>query len=227
MSAAAEIWRQIATHAKVTPPRKPPAPAARWELPDVPEEISLVHQLFFPAPTVVRKSVMLVAADQQFGPSRICERIANTLSNISGQNALIVERDKAAIGVDQVTAPVNELGHLSWQAYARPVSPSVWRIPSSFVSSEVGRNGNWNGARLHELRSAFEYLLFSTTVSEGEAPALSRMCDAVVLVITANVTRREAALRVKDSLLRQRVNFIGAVLDQRTLPIPEPIYRWL
>jgi Mrp family chromosome partitioning ATPase len=46
-------------------------------------------------------------------------------------------------------------------------------------------------------------------------------------VLTANMTRREAARRAQEQLVRQGVTVLGVVLDERKLPIPEPIYRRL
>ena len=58
-------------------------------------------------------------------------------------------------------------------------------------------------------------------------PSLCNLSEAAVLVLTANITRREAALKAKEQLLRQGVTLLGTVLDQRTMPIPESIYRRL
>jgi Mrp family chromosome partitioning ATPase len=58
-------------------------------------------------------------------------------------------------------------------------------------------------------------------------PSLCNLCEAAVLVLTANITRREAAIKAKEQLLRQGVTLLGTVLDQRTMPIAESIYRRL
>ncbi|PYV47678.1 MAG: hypothetical protein DMG92_15785, partial [Acidobacteria bacterium] len=78
-----------------------------------------------------------------------------------------------------------------------------------------------------ELRSTFGFFLLSAAVDESDTPALCSLCEAAVLVLTANVTRREAALRAKEQLQRQGVTLLGTVLDQTKLPIPELIYRRL
>jgi len=45
------------------------------------------------------------------------------------------------------------------------------------------------------------------------------------LVVEANLTRREVARKAKESLESANVRLLGAVLNNRTFPIPETIYR--
>jgi len=56
---------------------------------------------------------------------------------------------------------------------------------------------------------------------------LARLLDGVVLVLEANSTRREAALQVTESLKTTKIVILGAVLNNRTFPIPEAVYKRL
>jgi len=56
---------------------------------------------------------------------------------------------------------------------------------------------------------------------------LGRMVDGVVLVLEANSTRREVALRVTESLKAMNIPVLGAVLNNRTFPIPAAVYKRL
>jgi Mrp family chromosome partitioning ATPase len=56
---------------------------------------------------------------------------------------------------------------------------------------------------------------------------LSRWTDGVVLVLEANATRRDAARRVKEILNAANVSVLGVVLNNRTFPIPDVLYRRL
>jgi len=49
----------------------------------------------------------------------------------------------------------------------------------------------------------------------------------LVLVLEANSTRKEAALMVMESLHAAQIKVLGAVLNKRTFPIPESLYRRL
>jgi Mrp family chromosome partitioning ATPase len=49
----------------------------------------------------------------------------------------------------------------------------------------------------------------------------------MVLVLEANSTRRAGAQKVKEKLHSANARLLGAVLSERTFPIPETIYKKL
>jgi protein-tyrosine kinase len=53
------------------------------------------------------------------------------------------------------------------------------------------------------------------------------LSDGVVLVLKANSSRREAARQALNEMQSANVRVLGAVLNQRTFPIPEKIYKRL
>jgi Mrp family chromosome partitioning ATPase len=83
--------------------------------------------------------------------------------------------------------------------------------------------------RIAELRSEFDYLLIDAPPLNSYADGMifGRLADGVVLVLEANTTRREAALRVTESLRAMKIPVLGAVLNNRTFPIPEAVYKRL
>jgi succinoglycan biosynthesis transport protein ExoP len=56
---------------------------------------------------------------------------------------------------------------------------------------------------------------------------MGSLCDGMVLVVEANLTRRVAAQKVKEKLHAANARLLGAVLSQRTFPIPQTIYKKL
>jgi Mrp family chromosome partitioning ATPase len=82
-------------------------------------------------------------------------------------------------------------------------------------------------APLAQLRKEFDYVLInvSAVILEGAASLWGPLVDGVLLVVEANLTRREAARKAKESLESANVRLLGAVLNNRTFPIPETIYR--
>ena len=56
---------------------------------------------------------------------------------------------------------------------------------------------------------------------------LANASDGVVLVLKANSSRRESAQRALKELKGANIAVFGAVLNQRTFPIPNRIYHWL
>jgi len=83
--------------------------------------------------------------------------------------------------------------------------------------------------RLTELRSEFEYLIFDAPPAghSNDVAVLGALLDGVVLVVGAHSTRRETARKAKENLEAGQVRLLGSVLNQRTFPIPDALYRRL
>jgi Mrp family chromosome partitioning ATPase len=84
-------------------------------------------------------------------------------------------------------------------------------------------------ATLKELRNTFRYVVLHSSPFQLEIDSniISRWTDGVVLVLEANSTPRDMARRVKEKLANTNVSLLGVVLNNRTYPIPESIYRRL
>lgn len=230
MSVGAQVWKHVTAGAVRQPARKPPSevPEARYSDLTNDPVFSLMHQLFFPNAEPRRTSILLAAADERSKTSRLTQKMAISLAQISG----------GMVGIIESVTPFQRspwagkglpaaFGRGLWQMYSSRVAERVWQIPASLLGHERNDNRSSTQDGLKELRGAFDYFLLSAAVGDSEMPGLCNLCEAAVLVITANVTRREAALRAQQQLTRQGVKLLGTVLDQRTMPIPESIYRWL
>ncbi len=61
----------------------------------------------------------------------------------------------------------------------------------------------------------------------NDAIVLGGLSDGVVLVLKANSSRREKARQALQDLRAANIPIFGAILNQRTFPIPDRIYRRL
>lgn len=77
-----------------------------------------------------------------------------------------------------------------------------------------------------ELRADFDYVLIDAPPigSSNDATVLASSTDGLVLVLKANSSRRESARGAIHDLQAAKVRVLGAVLNQRTFPIPQSIY---
>ena len=68
------------------------------------------------------------------------------------------------------------------------------------------------------MREEFDYVLIDTPPLNqyDDAVVLGQFADGLVLVLEANATRREPALRVVENLRAAQVQVLGAVLNKRT-----------
>jgi Mrp family chromosome partitioning ATPase len=105
-----------------------------------------------------------------------------------------------------------------------------------FLSSGLGNarsTGIVNSSRLSaciaELRQKFTFVLMdSPCVSQfSDATSLAQCADGVILIVSANSTRRETARRAKENLQAAGARVLGAIFNKRTYPIPQAIYERL
>ncbi len=80
-----------------------------------------------------------------------------------------------------------------------------------------------------ELRSHFDYVLVDAPPlsASNDAIALGAASDGVVIVLKAHASRRETARKAVEDLKAANVRVLGAVLNQRTFPVPDGLYSKL
>lgn len=116
------------------------------------------------------------------------------------------------------------------QNFATPISTgNLWLMPSGSANGPLYTHVERSRARFAELRKEFHYILISAPplTRETEAILMGQLADGIVLIVEANQTRRECVRQLKEHLDTAQVPLLGAVLDQRTFPIPQFLYRKL
>jgi Mrp family chromosome partitioning ATPase len=84
-------------------------------------------------------------------------------------------------------------------------------------------------ALIPELQREFDYVLIDAPPMEAgdDSLVLSRNAEGIVLVLRAHSTRRETARKAVRDLETANVKVLGAVLNRRTFPVPESIWKKL
>jgi Mrp family chromosome partitioning ATPase len=217
--------------------KAPPAIPFKKEPPDA-EITKLVQRLFSQtekgsSPKVV--SFSGIARDDR--SSWICAQAGEALAQQAGTSVCVVEANltspqlhvhlSAANSIGMVEALTTE-GHV--RDFAIPLrGESLWLIPSGVVTPGFQPSMDRYRERVAELREEFDYTLISAPAlsRETEATVIGQLADGIVLIVEANHSRRETVRRVKEQLESAHVQLLGAVLDQRTFPIPQKLYRRL
>jgi protein-tyrosine kinase len=203
------------------------------------EEVKLVRRLFFSSPKAPRV-VVFCGVESGDGPGCICARASEALSAQVESPVCTVDASFRNPGLSQyfgvesqVEVTDDELlnpGTLE-NAIQRTATSNLWLLPWGPESSnrQAVLRPDRVQSHLAEMRARFEYILVSTPPmhQSADAIALGQVSDGVVLVLEANSSRRDAAQRAKASLQAANVKLLGAVLNNRTFPIPEAIYRKL
>ena len=106
---------------------------------------------------------------------------------------------------------------------------NLWLMPAGPAKATPYTHAERWRELFAELRAEFNYILVSAPAltCETEGILTGHLADGVVLIVEANQTRRDAVRRAKERLENAQVQLLGAVLDQRTFPIPEGLYRRL
>ena len=109
------------------------------------------------------------------------------------------------------------------------IAPRLWLVPrqSWFSASRGQRIPEHSLTRLRELTTDFDFAVLRCPSALWPTTRIGRACDGLVLVLTANKTRRLAAVQIKDQLQKAGVALLGTVLQERRLPVPEGLYRRL
>lgn len=219
MSTAAALWRHTLQRAADLR-RKALAPVPRTqgnaESSPVDAVVStLVQRLFFSA--APRRRILFVGVDSEIPISGLCERVGSAVAEGSRASVVIVTGNCVAQRGASTSATENLE---SVRDSAVQLTGNLWQMPFLRLEAEPGRT---SGAGLER----FDYVILEASITDPTIPCLCERCDAAVLVITANRTRRETVVHAKDLLLGYNVELLGAVLDKRTFPVPESIYRRL
>jgi protein-tyrosine kinase len=214
---------------------------ARLDLDQVTHEetLRLVQSVFLVAGPNPPRVVMFSGIDAGNGCSHICAQAAQVLaSNVSG-SVCLVDANLRTPSLPEFFGVTNHHGLTdslrtkgAIREFAKKLRPdNLWLLScgSLAADSSVLINSELIKTRIAELRAEFDYVLIDSpplnTYSDGIV--LGQLSDGVVMVLEANSTRREAALRVSEDLRTKQVRVLGAVLNKRTFPIPESLYNRL
>jgi Mrp family chromosome partitioning ATPase len=186
---------------------------------------SLVEQLFFRHESGPVRYVGFAAADPSTETSRLCLEIARVLADEGRYDVGLVDASPGATALqNQLDVATSRRAETSW-----PIAPRLWLVPrqSWLPSSQEQRIPEQNLSRLRELTVEFDFAVLCCPSISWLTTRIGRACDGLVLVLTANKTRRLVAAQMKDLLRQAQVPLLGTVLTERRLPVPEALYRKL
>jgi Mrp family chromosome partitioning ATPase len=203
------------------------------------EEIELVRNTFLlPGPAAARV-VIFSSVESSCGCGRICSRAGEALAGLVHESVCVVDANFRSPSLHDyfevsnlkgLTEAVFQSGPIK-QFAQRVRGDNLWLLSCGFhqVDPERFLSSQSLSARIGELRVAFDHVLIAAApaILFSDAALLGRLSDGLVLVIEANSTRKEPALKAKESLEAAGVKLLGAVLNNRTFPIPEAIYKRL
>ena len=186
---------------------------------------ALAERIFFPVNAPERRRVLFLGADRDTNVIRICERLAETVVQLTGNLVGIASEKCQPLSAGKKQARSVQ-GEEEWRNICAPLTEKVWQVPLGlFLDLQSARQERATLAA--EIDANFGYLLFPARSTDGQSHRLAIPCDGVVLVLTANRTRRQVAQRTIEELPHWNTPLLGTILDERQFPVPDAIYHAL
>lgn len=207
--------------------------------PETVQLTNLVQRIFLSAGKEAPRTLGFAAVEAGAGCSWVCARVSKILAAHVTGSVCAVDANLRAPGLHSQFGVTDALGMNDallrpepLASYAQPVfGKKLWVISSG--QSRAGLDGNAMSERMRSqivgLRNNFDYVLLDMPPLNkyADAIALGGICDGVILVLRANSSRRDTAIKAVADLRSANVNVLGAALNQRTFSVPDSIYRRL
>lgn len=197
------------------------------------EFVTLAQTIFLSGNANAPRKVVFCGVDSESGSCEICIQLGRALAKSSARPVCLIDANMQSRRLERLlsTGKLIPLPDMD-EDFCCNIEPNLWLaelggqrtqksagLPSSLQMKE----------RFTVLRARFDFILTDAPGANvgGDASALGQLADGVILVIEANSTRKAAAIKAKHSLEGANVRILGSVLNNRTFPIPEGIYRRL
>lgn len=183
---------------------------------------SLVEQLFFGSSV---RHVGFAAVDGSTEVSPLCCDVAEVLSEQGTHDIGLIDANLSSPPLEnQLGLDASAASDSPW-----PIRARLWFVPRKVWMPEAGTRvvTEQDLCRLQELTARFDYSILCCPPLSWAATRIGRACEGLVLVLTANKTRRLVAGKMRDHLRSAQVPLLGSVLTERRFPLPSGLYRSL
>jgi Mrp family chromosome partitioning ATPase len=214
-------------------------PSAALEASERSEILKLVCGIFQPGHSDAVRIVVVAGVDEHSSSTWITACAGELLSEQVREPVCVVDANFHQHGLNAMFGVENGLGladavlgNGSLRDYCSRMRGRLFLLSAGSLGGSRGdalpRESMW--CRIQQLRREFGYAVIAAppvAPCAAEVLALGQMSDGVLLVVEANTTRRDAALAAKEMLTNSKVPVLGAVLNNRTFPIPDNWYARL
>jgi Mrp family chromosome partitioning ATPase len=202
-----------------------------------PELLELVQRIFLVRAEEAPRAVAFAAIDGNGDSGRICALVAHLLSKASRGTVCIVDANVRGPSVHTLLGaccqgPTEALASSApIRSFTIPLSARLSLVPAGAIrgESEDLLSLDRMQTRIKELRSQFDWVIVNAPPLNRyvDSLALGQLTDGLVLIIEAGSTRRESAQVAVSSVRSSNIPILGAVLNNRTFPIPDKLYALL
>ena len=186
---------------------------------------ALVQQLFFRHESKPVRHVGFAAVEPSTETATLCLEAARALAEENRYDVGLIDAHPDSVLLqNQLQIPPPNRAEATW-----PIAPRLWMVPrQSWLPDACGqRITEQNLSRLRELTTEFDFSILSCSPVSWLTASVGQACDGLVLVLTANKTRRLVAAQIKEQMSKAQVPLLGTVLAERRFPVPQGLYRSL
>ena len=232
MSALGELLRETAQKPADTQRRRSPLrieraaksePLGAFSIRD--EQIrSLVQQLFFRREAGPVRRVGFTPVEASAETARLCFDVASTLVHETAYEVGLIDGGGESPLATQLQIAVPEGVQAPWA-----ISQRLWLAPRESWCAPDSQQAVTDQSleRLRELTTEFDFSIVVCPPVSWLTARIGHSCDGLVLVLTANRTRRLVAAQVAGQLRETDIPVLGTVLAERRFPVPAGLYRSL
>ena len=184
---------------------------------------ALVQQLFFRPESRPVRHVGFATIEPSTATTTLCLEVARALAAEGRYDVGLIDAHPDSVPLEtQLQIPPPNPAEATWQ-----IAPRLWMVPrQSWLPNAGGRRlTDRNLSRLRELTTEFDFSILWCAPVSWLTASIVQACDGLVLVLTANKTRRLVAVQIKDQLSKAQVPLLGTVLAERRFPVPQGLYR--
>ena len=188
------------------------------------------------------RSIVFAGVDESLGSAPLAATTAQILAGRVSGAVCLVDADLDRPVLHRVFGLTNTVGlaealkgHEPLRHYARRLHAGTDNAPWLMTAGSPGGGSEsllvaeTDRGRLRDLIDAYDFVVMHmpAVMQHPAASALAAQVDGVVLVVEANVTRRQSLRAAAEALRACGARVLGTVLNNRTFPIPEALYRRL
>jgi len=204
------------------------------------EELAkLIHRLFLIPGAKIPHHVVFTGTETGNGCTWMCAHVGEILASQVTSSVCMVDCNWKSPTLHEQFGFENHygltdalLGHDPIIQYAKRTSrQNLWVVSGGMPdeNAQALLTSDRMRARVAELRTQFDYVLMDVAPLNicSHGMIFGGLADGVVLVLKANSSRRDTTREIIQQFANSNVRMLGAVLNQRTFPIPEQIYNRL
>jgi Mrp family chromosome partitioning ATPase len=194
----------------------------------------LVERVFLPVSGEPTRSIAFVAIGTDLDSGALAATAAEMLAERTSRTVCVVDANfrapslHARFGLPGTSGLAEALAADSPVAdAARRIQRNLWVIPAGTSAAAPQLASAAARVRISQFVGQYDYVIVNAEpVNQGgDLAALLRLVGGVIVVISADSTRRETARRATHALTESGVTVIGAVLMNRRFPIPDALFR--